>query len=664
MAAWENAPIVAPAGRPTASGGAAWQNAPIVTPAPPVDTRLNDRGFGTAVHQGATLGFGDEMRGALGATLDVAFGPYTMDEFGERYRVSRDAEREAYARYREEHPGRAIAGELLGGAAVGIPTGGAALATAPGRAVAANVAARGLPGRLAATSALGAAGGATGGAISGIGEAETLADAPGAAAQGAILGGAAGGLFGPAAELVAAPVRAGANMLRRAYDPQRVATRSLERAAERSGMTLAEARDVARTMGPDATLADVSPAFREALETTTQQPGAARELAERQLRRRSERQASQLIGDLGPGRKYETLDTLAEARRTDASPVYEEAFEAGVPHTSELEEIFEAAEDFAPGLWQQAKRFGRREAGERGQRITEEMLEDQAGRPSLRGWQFMQRRLRGMADRAFRAGDADEGRVIAGLRDRLLGELDRLSPKFKQARGMWADSKSFEDAIEGASRFMTQPAATFERFAKGLSKIDREGMRIGAIQAIEDAVERGGLTHDATKKFRTTAMGRKMRMLFDRDDEFADFVNRLQTLTRQQQTYNAVVGQSATARRLAAQEDAQSWVQQVMDAGTEMLTTGVPTTAPSILSRAARTVGERVPTPTSREAAREATARMLLETDPRARVMGQLSGQAALRAPLPGPTAAGAGRPIVLGGALGTALGTGLLGPQ
>ncbi|MDN4634825.1 hypothetical protein QCD71_25300, partial [Sphingomonas sp. PsM26] len=63
-----------------------------------------------------------------------------------------------------------------------------------------------------------------------------------------------------------------------------------------------------------------------------------------------------------------------------------------------------------------------------------------------------------------------------------------------------------------------------------------------------------------------------MKALFNDPKEYAAFQNKLKVITEKQRTFDAVRGNSATARRLAAEKDANDWISTAMDAAGELAT--------------------------------------------------------------------------------------------
>lgn len=76
--------------------------------------------FVRGLAQGGSLGFADELTGALGAVSDVAGDKYQLADLLERYKAQRDESREAYKKAEEANPLTSIAGNIAGGAATAL----------------------------------------------------------------------------------------------------------------------------------------------------------------------------------------------------------------------------------------------------------------------------------------------------------------------------------------------------------------------------------------------------------------------------------------------------------------------------------------------------------------------------------------------------------------
>ena len=577
--------------------------------------------------QGMTFGFGDEMRAGASAGLGALTG---QGSFSDLYDVTRGYERGQQEQFAQNHPVASAASQIGGGLLTGVLGGMKAGGTAAGKTLAARVGNAGLLGRLGISGATGAAAGGGAGALTGAGNADEMSDIPIDALTGGAVGAVTGGLLGAATEGVRTGVRAGVGAYKRVRDPNHQAARNIEKVIKRSGLTEDEILQRAEIMGPNATIADTSDPAKKMLESVTNQPGAANRVALDQLTERSRKQGSELLSDLGPGRKFETLDALQNHRKQVASPLYEKAFNEGVPHTDNLEKVFKDIEEFAPGMWAKAKKLGSLSLANRGEKLPDDALGD--ARPSLRGWQYLKEKLDDASDSMARSGGNKAAGAVKDVRKRLLNELDKLNPDYGKARGEWAGTKQFEDMMQNASKFMTAPAAEFEYAIKGLSKVDREAVKIGAIQAIEDKLERGSWTSDATRLFRTPAMAKKMKALFNDPKEYSQFMNKLTVLAKQQETFDAVRGNSATAQRLAGQADSNDWIDSAVSSMVDLARSPIGAAQQGLLA-----IGRQASKwqPGMSEAARLATAKALLETDPAERALGLLANRGLLGASLP-----------------------------
>jgi hypothetical protein len=149
----------------------------------------NSAGFLAQAAQGATLGFSDEIGGAVAGAIEKAKG----GEFGKGFDRFRAAEKAARESYKADQPAGAAGAELAG--AVATPVN----ALLPGVKAAGNVGAGGLTRTMAALRA-----GAAGGALAGAGGSEGgLVDRAKGAAVGGVAGGVIGGAAGAAIPLVA-----------------------------------------------------------------------------------------------------------------------------------------------------------------------------------------------------------------------------------------------------------------------------------------------------------------------------------------------------------------------------------------------------------------------------------------------------------------------------
>ncbi len=190
---WDELPDATP------QKGFNWDELPDAkTPNKPIqDTSLTSALHGA--EQGATLGFSDEIRGALGAAKDVAMDDrYKLNDLVARYQVNRDQARAMLEKSKRDNPLSYTTGEVGGSTA---------LSFVPGLGVAAKGAS--LAGRALAAAGTGAALGAA----SGLGQSNadlTKGNFQGAlndTQSGAITGGIAGGVLTPLGETVGSGIK-------------------------------------------------------------------------------------------------------------------------------------------------------------------------------------------------------------------------------------------------------------------------------------------------------------------------------------------------------------------------------------------------------------------------------------------------------------------------
>ncbi len=588
------------------SAEAARLHAEASAPAP--DVPITGRNVARSALQGLTLGFGDEITGGLVAGI----GKLTGDErpIGDIYREARDAERAELAAFEEANPKTALASSIGGGVISGGLGAARALATPVGKFAAAKLANIPLRSRVPIIAGTSAATGTVGGAVGGAGAAEELSDVPREAAVGAGIGAGMGSALGPFAEVATTAVPAVVGAARRAFDPVTASNRMVRRSLTDSGLeTLADARGRLAELGEGARIADVGEGTQARLDWLAQRPGATRQAVTDELLPRSREQIGEVMEPLGAGRRLEALDALKAQRAEVASPLYERAFAQGVEQTEELDKIFRELEASDPGIWADARRSGIREALGEGTDLNPAMYGTDVV-PSLRGWQAMKTHLDALEGRAKRAGDNPTARQYGNVRRRLLRELDRQNPDYRAAREMWAGSMEFENFIEDGAGFMRpgQSAAVVERTLSEMSPTQKEAYRIGAVQAVEDRLSNQGWTHDATRFFKTPAMERKLRALFDSDDEFSGFMRNLDASATKQRTFAMASGGPDTARRLLY--EGEQVPEMLIGFGADMATQGTPGAANNLVSRLARRV------PTSRASTRDLAGQALLESDP------------------------------------------------
>lgn len=573
-------------------------------------------GFGTStpaglagkVVQGVTLGYGDEIKGAVRA-------PFTGN--GRLYETARA--RGQLARAQRDAPITSTGLEVAGSLAPAI-AGGAGLAGVLGRA-----------GSLGGNIARGAAAGAVAGGVYGSGNAVGGPEARAAGAiPGALVGGAVGGAMVPATELgLAAARRVVAALTQRGGDAQ--AGRALRTAIEETvapgtpgaamqpadyARTIAERARQAQAGGTPLTMAEaVGQQGVDLLESAAQAPGPGREAILQQLGERQMAQPGRLVDALRTssgvteGSLDQKLATAAE-RGATARPLYESLGGIDVPddvmrpfwsflQTRAGKSAYRRAAEFAEQAKLRGEPFGELPTFEqvtKGARLT-------VGEADV-----ILQGLEATAERKMTAGMAPGTKAATKdsinynkTADYLRGLLKKRVPEFEQARAAWAGPTQFIQAIDKGAKALGMDLDTFKTVFGKASAAEQEGMKIGLVNALKSDLEQfaAGPTADASRNLaRRYAVREKLRMALGPQAD--DLLRTIDTEATTSATAAQTMGNSATARRLAAAEAL----------GDEQMT-GLPTSPQGILSRIVGKLDE-----VAMRNTRNAIARLGLTTDP------------------------------------------------
>jgi len=490
-----------------------------------------------AIGQGATLGFMDELEAAAragGEKIGSLFGGSEVD-FGDRYSEIQAQLQAEQEQFQQEEPGKAIAASLLGGGA----TGGGILG-APG--VAARIGQMGLLGKAGAAAATGAATGA----VSGAGTA-----APGERLRGAGTGAVLGAATGAALPVVGAGVGRVARGIvgDTAEGAKGRVAGTMRQAMKQEGLDEQQLAQKVREMGPEATVADALGTSGEKLlyQTASTPRGQASKMVDDFLEGRVAGEFGRLKGKIqqltGNRKQYlQTLDELAEQRRTLSAPLYEEARAQPLQMTSGLKGAVQRLK--ATG----ALRKAAKKAELDGDVVDENVLD-------VKRLDYAKRALDDDIGIAMRAGKRDKAAQLIRIKNDLLDEIDRQVPAYQKARQVFSGVKEIENATEQGAKFLRgEIDVNTKEFAK-LSDAQREGFRIGAMRAINQRM--GKVKDDASisNLFNTPDMRERMRFVFPNDEAFDDFIKAARAEQRFADVRNIALRGSQTAARQRITEE-------------------------------------------------------------------------------------------------------------
>lgn len=508
---------------------------------------------------GVTFGFADE----LAAKADELTGRGGSYESNLAREQARDKQIPAAIK---------IPGEIAGAV-------GSAVAAAP--VVGATAAATGLS-RLPAMARFAGVGGA-GGAAFGAGEAE-----PGLANRltGALKGAAIGTPLGIAAPYVVGGVVKAGNALRSALMPETGAAKDLGRALSRDNMTPAQLLERHAQLSVDrpgvATLADAGGENVKGLvERVAQTPGAGRTTVVPTLTQRQQGQLGRVANDLKglTGTRQTAMqaveDTIAE-RSKAARPLYDEAFQFDLGQSLEFVNAFR--KEISTGWGKsvidspELRKTLQTEYG-----ITGSIDDTRLLMPIVDAWK---KQVDDMISKAReKEGGKNLARVLEGMLDRVIPVVDKVNPKYAEARQAWAGPSRFLDAVKDGAEILSPKLGADEltaRFASPrMTDAEKEGFRVGAVSAMiarmgSDAAKLG----DMTKYLRSPEMRNKIAAMMPSKEAAESWMKRLEFEVGSSELTGRALGNSATYRRQAERADADGVVGDLV---LDLMTGGTPT---------------------------------------------------------------------------------------
>lgn len=493
--------------------------------------------------QGATFGFGDEIRaGVQGAERKLLggedFGPAYADELGKA--------RAAQALFQHAHPVGDVALQVAGGLPYAGAVGGAA--------------------SVPAAIGKGALTGAAAGALTGAGTGTDPGDRAGRALFGGVVGAGVGGIAAP---LVEGLVGAG----RMQAAPGAVARQSLARAVADEGMTPATAAQAvadANAAGKTGVgLADVMQGGRVSglLTDVAQSPNPAQAAVRTQIGDRQAGQFERVIGDLGDAagvggrRAVATANQLMEDRARDAAGDFAQAWTFDTASSPEARAAFAGLmhTDAGPRAYQRAATIARNEMPGAPVPKLDELVDENGVVKAMPNMQFLHYLKMGLDDlhsSAVSGGETGMGktvaRSIAGVRNSFRDQLAAANPAYGTALGRFSGYSAFHDALELGRQAITQSPDEFADVLHGLgSPGEQEMFRVGAVSKLNDMLggQARGPTADLTRKLRSIGMEQKLPLLIG-DPNAADlFARRLGLESAFSDTARRTMGNSATSER-------------------------------------------------------------------------------------------------------------------
>lgn len=400
---------------------------------------------------------------------------------------------------------------------------------------------------------------------------------------------------------------------------------------ERSAMARlpADAEDQlneASRMGLPMALADLSPELQMLTGSAVRKSTAARDMAENTLRPRqlgqADRAQEQIARNFGPvNNPNEISDQLLQQGRQNAAPLYD-AFRAQPARTSD-----ELTAMLGTPAGTRALANARNIAANEGRDPNALGFDlDQQGNVILRNDpspETLDLVKRGFDDvindyrdpTSGRLNLNDQGRAIEGLRQRFVGEVDRLYPNYADARRAYAGPAGEREALQtGRDMANAQPRDILPRM-QGYTPGQQEQFRLGQRVAMSDAVNGARMTTNPYERVYGSPTAQARAATVFGAGPAANFGRAHQLEGNMARTAQEALGGSPTAARLAADEAFDGMVGDAVEAGTSVLTGGGG--MGGLVQRASRGVRDNIRLRGGEQRGAE-LAPLLLNTDPAA----------------------------------------------
>lgn len=456
--------------------------------------------------QGATFGFADEIAaGALAPFMDATYGQLLATARG------------GVADARFSRPKTALAGEVLG--AVSSPV-NKALLPAKGSGLLVN-------------ALRGAASGAAGGALYGYGSGEGVSDRLANGATGMVVGGALGGAIPVVAEVGKSVWRAGADAYRGSQIGKEVGNAlgvSPQAARVVGGIVgsddVAAMRASLNAAGPDAMLADASPALGQTLDGAIRSPVPGSRVAFDRIESRAGQSYDDLMGAVG---KAAPVQETMEGIRTGSAPARKAAYDlayaqpidyAGTPPIDpattlassgvnlpaiigdiadpEAGKRLLALQDRLPAKAISYANELMRLNGEQSKQIMASIADDGSVKfttlPDVRQWDYIKQALNQLAESGDGAGalggQTRMGAAYESLAKSVRDNLAAAVPEYRKALAVASDAITERNAVRFGSEMLSPKTTTYDALQaiKDATPAQIEAMKAGVRGQLDEAI--------------------------------------------------------------------------------------------------------------------------------------------------------------------------------
>lgn len=492
-----------------------------------------------SVLNGPTMGFGDELAGAVGGLYDTAV---KGGKLSDNYAANRDYARGAQDVERENNPW-----------VTGITQGMASAPLAGLKALQGATYAPKIAGAMSNWGRAVAAGGIYGG-VGGVGNstADGIEGNLKDGGIGAVFGAGAAGVLSPVAQVLGAT---GSNIAQRvnkssAYNAAKAKiAEAFARDARGDTFTSGASNPAAQAMarfnklGDEAVLADAGGQnTKQLLDTLTTLPGRTKQSAETFIHGRQAGRAGRMIGaaesSMGTtGQRLNPhIDQWIAQREQDAAPLYSQLRQTTINPSQTLGSLVATADELG------AVKLGREMATARKMPFT--LDQTNSGRNTLTntsnggGWSMndLDHVKQGLDQKIAKQWDAAEGKLTPlglayqDLKNKFVKELDAVTTDpnsgvslYKSARDAFAGPSAIMDAANMGKSSFSKDGAAISRLTGDLSESEMQAFRLGAFESLRNKLGKEGGQTEILKMWKEPATREKLKEMFGDEMKFRSF---------------------------------------------------------------------------------------------------------------------------------------------
>lgn len=321
-----------------------------------------------------------------------------------------------------------------------------------------------------------------------------------------------------------------------------IAAEMLAKSLRASGMSVDDALERYRALGPNALPADIDDSFRQILRASMNVDEGISGQARRQVAAR-QRGAGQRITESLDIISADNIDDYISQLDATLGPqvraMYDAAAAQPVSLSGRLRTLMQGDNSLGRARAEAESRLADRRAA--GDKISHFDLIDETKRV-----------LDDNIGTALNAGRRNEARNLIRLKNELVAEADSQLPEYASARRLYAGKAAIEDAAKLGSTIFKIDARELQNLASAMNPQERNAYILAAKDAIINQIDRTGMNRNQVQAlFGRNGDAMKLATLFDSQRSMQRFMDSLKRETDFALTRNAVIGNSSTPEQLS-----------------------------------------------------------------------------------------------------------------